>query len=255
MNSSGFRYAGMILLGWAAILLAGCGGDTPTLAASMTPSAVASPDQGATATLPALAATVPVQALEVSTSAFTPAPDSAAPGSAAPQGRFLFVEQAEEARVEGPEVCLNLNVMLDFPNYEYDPATGTLGGYGGAAATVRLDPNLPLVGFAGYSTTMSGTYSYLAAIQTLPFTNDLDLALYRETPSEQRQLTLIRVDAVGTVVVSIAGNRMILAPGDAWVLVEISEPSPGCRIESSTTIRNYGLLDQSQLEVQFAEAE
>lgn len=187
----------------------------------------------------------------------TPGPTPAAlepidPVKAPPAGAYLFVELWTV--VDGDGTLPRLAV--DFPDYRFNPATGTLASF---------NPGRPIAlapaswGFLGHGLSRrgaagTGAYSSLTEIASLPYSTTLDVftgRLHSETggsridPEEMRSapVTLVAAAGDGSLEVEIGGEHTILAPGERWERTVESDVSTGrynghYRVTSS--LANYG---------------
>lgn len=153
-------------------------------------------------------------------------------GRSGPQ-TFLFID------THAHRVGMVLNgtypaMMIDFPTYSYDPATGELSYI---AWNDGITVNGSLVAVLGGGTSIGGDLGSGAATSLVPVYS---------LPFSHGDVTLSAVDANGTAHLRFSGHDIALAPGESWHNQTTSvecEPGRYClEVAVNLTVRNYGLL-------------
>jgi hypothetical protein len=159
-----------------------------------------------------------------------------------PAGQYLFAEYWDTTAGTGN--CHNLQV--DFPTYEYSVSGRRLRNSlfsMGDAPTVT--PGIsPTIGFLGRGSSREGTAgggigSRLSVIQSLP---------YRVIDTDH-EVIIYSLYSRGAIVVMIWNQTYLFEPGQSWIYKLEEAPSPGCHILITYRFTNYGLLDESNVEI------
>ena len=153
-----------------------------------------------------------------------------------PPGKYLFVEQWTHITGQGKMPAM----MIDFPAYRFDPATGELGVYIAPPGTSFKLPE-GAIGYLGLGTSRSGAAgggaaSWLEPIKGLPFKTD--------------NLTILAVNVEGTVVLEYKGNQIVLKWGEEWKSTSRSQvlPPEGMGVlETTERISNFGFQDKDKI--------
>jgi len=175
-----------------------------------------------------------------------------------PSGKYLFIEFWNEVNGTGALPAL----AIDFPDYRFDPKTGTLSSF---------NPNQSITlastafGFIGHGTSRSGdagtgAVSSLDTIDQLPY--PIDVAIFTGSVNLQAVPNMEETKPVGLKVLSIAedgtisiefDNRAIkLTPGQSWtqsVEADVNEGKYKGLLTLTSTLTNYGWQDRSRINI------
>jgi hypothetical protein len=175
------------------------------------------------------------------------------PAARPPAGKYLFVEVWVHVDGTGKLPAL----MVDFPGYSFDPATGRLAPFFAEATLPQLQTSD--WGFEGRGMSRSraaggGVSSGLEVIAGLPYTTTVSIGT-GATHSYGEQLrsapvTLVAVAADGTLVADIDGERVVLAPGGRWsrlVTADLVNEQFDGRYLITSSVTNYGWHDRAQI--------
>ena len=149
------------------------------------------------------------------------------------EGKYLFIEYfVVNDGVSSTSECPG-SLMIDFPGYSF--TDGILDP--GSTSLTDLTTALGLLGFGQTNTGAmgGGVSSYLEVITALPVSLPYDIAAVHA------------LDATGEVVVEIQGSMYLLAPGESWVQVHESDPTPDCHRTTTARLTNHGLVEESHI--------
>ena len=179
-----------------------------------------------------------------------PTPDAVTPVSQPPAGKYLFVEM--RVRVDGSG---NLpQIMVDFPEYVFNPATGVLASYRGAGL-IQLPPEA--WGFVGdaYSRTPAvggGASTTVKPFASLPFSQTIELLEGAQPDGVERvrraPVEIVAVSADGSVSLRIDGQQVRLVAGQTWtrdISASVSVGRYSGRYHVVSSVTNYGWLDRA----------
>ena len=190
-----------------------------------------------------------------------PAPPTATPAppitaiSRAPEGKYLFVEIWNDAVGSG-----NLpRQIIEFPTYAFDAAKGSLSptqfSRGRLSALHQGDWGLLGTGSHRSGAAGSGSGSGLERLTALPFSTNIMLATGQASDSGETTrkaiVKLVGASSDGKVEAEIDGERVVLAPGARWqrkFSVELITVSHNGRYELTSTVTNYGWLEQARIQ-------
>lgn len=159
-----------------------------------------------------------------------------------PSEKYLFIEYWVNTHGISPSGICEGAAMIDFPGYSYD--SGSLHAFEIDLSRGMSGMASSAVGFFGYGNSNSGDMgggisSGLHLMETLPYTM-LAYGSY--------ELGILHgVDAGGNVTVEVDKQIFLLAPGQSWSQIFESEAGPDCHVITTYTLRNYGLLEKSNV--------
>jgi hypothetical protein len=147
--------------------------------------------------------------------------------------------------------------FVDFPGYEYDPATGALKSYG-RGKQISLDPeDWGFIGLGEKRTaaTGGGTASQLSTIDQLPFTVSApifagELGEYAEEIN-YIPVTLLAVSMDGEVLLDIDGQQVVLPKGEKWEQtqdMDVNTERFNGHLRVTSSIINYGWNSRSLID-------
>jgi hypothetical protein len=210
----------------------------------------------ATATAIRTATSTQVVATATAVQTATQVPGKIIAVNAPPAGKYLMVEVWEITSGTG-----NLpKMMIDFPDYRFDPAAGTLKPFS-PNHTIRLAPTD--WGFLGDGASRSGAagggaVSRLTPITLLPFSGTAPIGtgtvkIEGEIPREETQMVPIILSAAsaeGALALRIGVEDIVLGPGMAWkreVEAEAATSKYAGRFRMTTTVTNYGWQERARI--------
>jgi hypothetical protein len=195
-----------------------------------------------------------VAAGEPAPSTSTPAPPITAINKT-PDGKYLFLEIWYDAVGSG-----NLpRQIIEFPTYAFDSAKGSLSptqfSRGRLSALHQGDWGLLGTGSRRSGSAGSGSGSGLERLTALPFSTNVTLATGQASDSGETTrkaiVKLVGASSDGKVEAEIDGERVVLAPGARWqrkALVELTTVSHNGRYDLTSTVTNYGWLEQAKIQ-------
>jgi hypothetical protein len=170
-----------------------------------------------------------------------------------PAGKYLFVEVWTTVGGTGHLPQL----MIDFPTYRYNRESGALESYTGGA---NLDLGAGDWGLAGRGSSRGGdagggAASQLESIRELPYSTTVRIFTGQvgEMGMEDTRSAPVVVEAVdgeGRLMATIDGERVLLAPGEAWsrtVEADVSTREGKGHYVVTSVVTNYGWLERSLL--------
>jgi hypothetical protein len=171
-------------------------------------------------------------------------------------GRYLFIQYWNNVTGKGTLPAL----AIDFPDYRFDPTTGTLSSF---------NPNQELalaassLGFIGHGTSLSGdagtgAVSSLDTIDQVPFATDVDIFtgavnLQAAPNMEETKAVGLKVLSVaedGSITIELDGQMLTLAPGQSWtrtVETDVNEGQSNGHLILTSTLTNYGWQDRAKI--------
>jgi hypothetical protein len=155
-----------------------------------------------------------------------------------PVDSYLFIEYLQQVDCVHSTQKFCMLPMSDFPTYSFDLAKRELSGFGGASVEVQANEDLPLYGFIGNGWFDGGAYTYLQAIQSLPFEVQFNGGYGQAT------YTLHEIRTDGVVVVEIQDATVVLRPEVQWQDKLMMTASNGDEWEIISTLTNHGLLQK-----------
>lgn len=170
-------------------------------------------------------------------------------------GKYLFIEIWYDAVGSG-----NLpRQMIEFPTYAFDSAKGILSptqfSRGRPVALHQGDWGVLGTGSRRSGSAGSGSGSGLERLTALPFSTNVALATGQATDSgEATRKAVVKLQGAssdGKVEAVIDGERVVLAPGARWqrrFSVELTTVSHIGRYDLTSTVTNYGWLEQAKIQ-------
>jgi hypothetical protein len=173
-------------------------------------------------------------------------------------GKYLFIQYWNSVAGTGKLPAL----AIDFPDYRFDPTTGTLSSFNPNQAITLASTAL---GFIGRGTSRSGdagtgAVSSLKTIDQLPYS--IDVAMFTGSINLQAVPNMEETKPVGLKVLSVADDGTIsieldnktitLAPGQSWVQTVDADLNKGQykgHLTMTSTLTNYGWQDRSKINV------
>jgi hypothetical protein len=147
--------------------------------------------------------------------------------------------------------------FVDFPGYEYNPATGTLRSYGRGK---QISLNSEDWGFIGLgekraAATGGGTASQLSTIDQIPFT--VSAPIFAGKLGEYAEeinyipITLLAVSMDGEVVIDIDGHEVVLPKGEKWEQMQdmaVNTERFNGHLRVTSSVINYGWNPRSLID-------
>lgn len=147
--------------------------------------------------------------------------------------------------------------FVDFPGYEYDPATGELKSYGRSTKISLSSKDWGFIGLGEKRTaaTGGGTASQFSTIDQLPFTVSAPifagkLGEYAEE-IEYIPITLLAVSMDGEVLIDIDGQQVVLPRGEKWEKMQdmaVNTERFNGHLRVTSSVINYGWNSRSLID-------
>ncbi len=171
-------------------------------------------------------------------------------------GKYLFIQYWNNVAGTGKLPAL----AIDFPDYRFDPTTGTLSSFN-PNISIRLAPTD--LGFIGHGTSLSGdagtgAVSSLDTINQIPYS--MDVAMFTGAVNLQAAPNMEETKAVALKILSIAEDGTIfieldqqvltLAPGESWkqtTEADVKEGQYNGHLIMTSTLTNYGWQDRAKI--------
>jgi len=175
-----------------------------------------------------------------------------------PSGKYLFIQYWNKVAGTGTLPAL----AIDFPDYGFDPKTGTLSPFNPNRSITLASTAL---GFIGHGTSRSGdagtgAVSSLDTIDQLPYS--IDVGMFTGSVNLQAGPNMEETKPVGLKVLSVAEDGTIsieldnqtitLAPGQSWtqtVEAGVNEGQYKGLLTMTSTLTNYGWQDRSKINI------
>ncbi len=172
--------------------------------------------------------------------------------------KYLFIQYWNKVDGTGKLPAL----AIDFPDYRFDPKTGTLSHFNPTRAITLASTAW---GFIGHGTSRSGdagtgAVSSLSTIDQLTYS--IDVAMFtgsinlqagpnmEETKSVGLKILAVAED--GTISIELDNQTITLAPGQSWtqtVEAGVNEGQYTGLLTLTSTLTNYGWQDRSMINV------
>ncbi len=170
--------------------------------------------------------------------------------------RYLFIQYWNHVTGTGTLPAL----AIDFPDYRFDPQTGTLSSFNPNQA-ITLAPKA--WGFFGHGLSRSeaagtGAVSSLNSINQIPFS--IDVAMFtgsvnlKAAPNMEETkaatLKILTVAEDGDISIELDGQVIILAPGQSWtrtVETDFKDGQYDGHLTLASTLTNYGWQDRAKI--------
>jgi hypothetical protein len=175
-----------------------------------------------------------------------------------PSDKYLFIQYWNKVAGTGTLPAL----AIDFPDYGFDPKTGTLSPFNPNRSITLASTAL---GFIGHGTSRSGdagtgAVSSLDTIDQLPYS--IDVGMFTGSVNLQAGPNMEETKPVGLKVLSVAEDGTIsieldnqtitLAPGQSWtqtVEAGVNEGQYKGLLTMTSTLTNYGWQDRSKINI------
>jgi len=147
--------------------------------------------------------------------------------------------------------------FVDFPGYEYDPATGELKSYGRGRQISLSSKDWGFIGLGEKRTasTGGGTTSQLSTIDQIPFT--ISAPIFAGKLGEYAEeinyipITLLAVSMDGEVVIDIDGQEVVLPKGEKWEQMQdltVNTERFNGHLRVTSSVINYGWNPRSLID-------
>jgi hypothetical protein len=160
-----------------------------------------------------------------------------------PADKYVFIDRHVSTSGEAINGTCGGGMMIDFPMYSFNKASGELSGM--SARELVVNDSLKIVYGDGVSiggVLGGGASTYLTPVYTLPF--------------EKGEVIITGVNPDGLAVLASGNETMILSAGDTWtnVTTRVTSDFPGndgacfVKITTKKTIYNAGIVEKSGIE-------